>query len=94
VPQYRTPYRVEYFNVINKPKLDAVPPKDLQLVFETALGEIQNSQGAGQPPAHRTPIFTRPATGVPSQAQSEKRAVSDAAYALAQLWRISPHPAR
>ena len=79
----------------NKPKLDVVPPKDLQRVFETALGEIQHSQRACQPPAHRTPIFSRPTTTCkPSQEQSEKRAVSDAAYALAQLWKISPHPAR
>ena len=80
--------------MINKPRLDAVPPKDLQRVFETAVGEIQQAQSAGQRPAHRSPIFHRAAKNVPSQAQSEKRAVSDAAYALAQLWKISPHPAR
>jgi hypothetical protein len=85
---------VECFIVINKPRLDAVPPKDLQRVFETALGEIQQAQNAGQHSSYRTPIFRRGARNVPSQAQSEKRAVSDAAYALAQLWKISPHPAR
>jgi len=80
--------------VINKPKLDRVQPKDLQRVFETALGEIEQSQRAARPPAHRTPIFHRSQTSAPSLQQSEKRAVSDAAVALAQLWKISPHPAR
>jgi hypothetical protein len=85
---------VECFIVINKPRLDAVPPKDLQRVFETALGEIQEAQSADQRSSYRTPIFHRGAKSATSPAQSEKRAVSDAAYALAQLWKISPHPAR
>lgn len=79
--------------MINKPRLNVVPPKDLQRVFETALGEIQQAQSAGPSPSYRTPIFHR-TKGATSPAQSEKRAVSDAAYALAQLWKISPHPAR
>jgi hypothetical protein len=63
-------------------------------VFETALGEIKQAQITGQRPGYRTPIFHRATKTAPSPAQSEKRAVSDAAYALAQLWKISPHPAR
>jgi hypothetical protein len=77
--------------VIKKPELNAVPPMDLQRVFETALDEIQQTQRASQP-ARRTPILQRVART--TQAQSEKRAVSDAACALAQLWKVSPHPAR
>ena len=80
--------------MINKPRLDAVPPKDLQRVFEMALGEIQQAQNAGQHSSYRTPIFHRGAKSAPLPAPSEKRAVSNAAYALAQLWKISPHPAR
>jgi len=75
--------------VTNKPKRDSMPSTDLQRVFETALGEIQQTEGAT---ARRTPIFHR--TSTPSRAESEKRAMSDAAYALAQLWKISPNPAR
>jgi len=80
--------------VTNKPRLDAIPPKDLQRVFETALGDIQDAQGSGKPSASRRPVFHRVALVRPTQAQSEKRALSDAASALAQLWKISPHPAR
>ena len=76
--------------MINKPRLDVVPARDLQRVFETAVDEIERAEGIEQPPTHRTPIFRR----VPVPTQSAKRAVSDAACALAQLWKISPHPAR
>jgi hypothetical protein len=80
--------------VINKPRLDAVPPKDLQRVFETALGEIQQAQSVSQTAADSMPVSRGGVTSVTPQVKSEKRALSDAASALARLWKVSPHPAR
>lgn len=79
---------------MNKTKLSTVPTEDLQRVFETAVGELQQVECAGKRPGYRTAIFQRAAKGALSSARSEKRAVGDAACALAQLWKISPHPAR
>ena len=73
---------------MNKPRLDTVPPQDLKHRFETALGELLQVQAAGQALTERT------TSTAPLQLKSEKRAVSDAASALARLWKISPHPAR
>ena len=75
----------------NKTGGGTVLPQDLQRVFETAVGEIQHVQCADK---RRTPIFPRADDAAFSPARSEKRAVSDAACALAQLWKITAHPAR
>jgi len=82
--------------VINKfASQDAPSAKDLQQMFETAVCEIQQIEIAAQPVRHRTPIAPRiPATAATSRANAEKRAVSDAASALARLWKVSPHHAR
>ena len=74
----------------NKTRINAVPPMDLRRVFETAVGEIQQPESTNA--ARRTPIFHR--APAPSREQSEKRAMTDAALALAQLWKIAPHHAR
>jgi hypothetical protein len=64
-------------------------------MFETAVCEIQQVKIAAQLLRHRTPIVQRiPATAATSRANAEKRAVSDAASALARLWKVSPHHAR
>jgi hypothetical protein len=81
--------------VINKlDSTDAPSAKTLQQVFETAVCEIHQAEAAGQRVRHRTPIVQRFPAAAISQADAEQRAVSDAARALAQLWKVSAHHAR
>jgi hypothetical protein len=63
-------------------------------MFETAVCEIHRVEAAAQGIRYRTPIVQRAAGTTVSRADTEKRAVSDAARALAQLWQVSPHHAR
>lgn len=65
----------------------ATDPKD---TFENALALVRTDEGLRQPIAARhAPIAVRP----DAQA-TQKRALTDAARALAQLWNISPHLVR
>jgi hypothetical protein len=60
--------------------------------FETALASMQgNSEGRA-----RTAIAvrTRPIFPVLDEQATEKRALTDAARALARLWNVSPHLVR
>lgn len=62
-------------------------PKDM---FENALALVRTEEGLRQPmTARHAPIAARP----DAQA-TQKRALTDAARALAQLWKISPHLVR
>ena len=80
--------------MINKtPAHDVHSPEDLQRAFEAAVGEIHQAGHAMQRLRYRTPIVQRNPEP-PSRVETEKRAVSDAARALARLWKVSPHPAR
>jgi hypothetical protein len=80
--------------VINKALAhDVYSPADLQRAFEAAVGEIHQTGQAMQRLRYRTPIVQRNLEP-PSRVETEKRAVSDAAKALARLWKVSPHPAR
>jgi len=64
-------------------------PEDLRRVFETAVCEIhQADQAAKKRLQYRTPIVPRAKILGLSQAGAEKRALSDAARALAQLWKV------
>jgi hypothetical protein len=57
----------------------APPKNELRQTFETAIAQIQRG---GKPLSRsKTPIFVR---------TTEKRALTEAARALAQLWNISP----
>jgi hypothetical protein len=61
-----------------------LPADDLRRTFEMAVCQIHEADVASKRPAYRTPIVQR---GI-SQAYAEKRALSDAAQALALLWKV------
>jgi hypothetical protein len=65
-------------------------PEDLKRVFETAVCEIHQADIAANKKKleYRAPIVSRARILGLSQAGAEKRAVSDAARALAQLWKV------
>ncbi len=76
--------------VISKKVEQPIPqPKNLQRAFEHAVRDIYQVGLTGKVSQYRTPIVQR--TGhAPSSSplNAEKQAVSDAAKALAQLWKI------
>jgi hypothetical protein len=62
--------------------------EDLRRKFETAVCQIHEADLAAKKRAeYRTPIFQRERVSG-SQAYMEKRALSDAAQALALLWKL------
>lgn len=64
-------------------------PEVLRRVFETAVCEIyQADLAARRRSQYRTPIVPRTRILGISKDSAEKRAVSDAARALAQLWKV------
>ena len=64
-------------------------PADLRQVFESAVCEIhQPDVAAHRKLQYRAPIVPRAKVLGISQANAEKRALSDAARALAQLWKV------
>ena len=71
------------------------PAKNLKRAFESAVREIYQAGVAGEISRYRTPIVQRAGTGAyGSRVDAEKRALSDAAKALAQLWKVSPSSSR
>jgi hypothetical protein len=62
-------------------------PDDLRRAFETAVCEIHRADLAAKA-QYKIPIVSRARLLGLSQAGAEKRALSDAARALAQLWKI------
>ena len=67
------------------------PPsaEDLRLVFETAVGELHEADLAAKSPLkYHSPIVQRRKIVGISQADAEKRALSEAARALAELWKV------
>jgi len=75
----------------NSPAQTLPVSKNLQRVFESAVRDIYEVSITGKASRSRTPIAQRVST---SSVNDEKRALSDAAKALAQLWRISPNSVR
>ncbi len=65
-------------------------PDDLRNAFETAVCEIHRADVAAAKKTlrYRAPIVARAKVLGISQASAEKRALSDAARALAQLWKV------
>jgi hypothetical protein len=61
--------------------------EDLRRAFETAVCEIHRADLAAKA-QYRAPIVSRARLLGLSQAGAEKRALSDAANALAQLWKL------
>jgi len=71
-----------------------VPPlaRKLKHEFENAVRDVYQTAIGGKNANYRKPIFRR--SGDPnadSKVNAEKRAVADAAKALAQLWKIAPN---
>ena len=71
----------------------ASPMENPGQIFESALPVMQKGQGRtgrGQPVvARRVPIAL-----TENEPATEKRALTDAARALARLWKVSPHLVR
>ncbi|HKU27644.1 MAG TPA: hypothetical protein VJQ54_19390 [Candidatus Sulfotelmatobacter sp.] len=61
-----------------------------QQMFESALSVVQHNRPRRGSIAARTQPIARPH----SEQQEEKRALTDAARALATLWKVSPHLVR
>jgi hypothetical protein len=82
--------------MINKSMEQTSPtPKNLQRAFEHAVRDIYEVGLSGKISQYRTPIAQRLGVKAPSSpANAEKQALADAAKALAQLWKISPHLTR
>ncbi|MFZ1142217.1 MAG: hypothetical protein ABR881_06390 [Candidatus Sulfotelmatobacter sp.] len=76
----------------NKSSGQPLPPaKNLKRAFECAVRDIYQVGLTGKVSQYRTPIVQRAGTNVAGSAvDAEKRALSDAARALAQLWKVSP----
>lgn len=78
----------------NKPSIqNAVVPDNLQRTFENAVRDIYQASLTGKISRQRTPIVQRIASPE-SKFNAEKRALTDAARALAQLWKVSPNSSR
>jgi hypothetical protein len=68
---------------------------NLKHTFENAVRDIYEAGVTGKTSNYRRPIVQR--SHVPSEASSsnaQKRALSDAAKALAQLWKVAPNSGR
>jgi len=82
--------------MMNKSRAHSLPmPKNLQRAFESAVRDVYEVSRTGKPSRYRTPIASRAGSGEPeSSINAEKRALTDAAKALAQLWRVAPASSR
>jgi hypothetical protein len=72
----------------------APSPADLKHIFEAAVCDLHHPDMLVKNMQYRTPIVQRRSVQAVTPANAEKRAVSDAARALAQLWKVSAHVAR
>jgi hypothetical protein len=62
--------------------------EDLRRKFESAVCELRSDFTSNRGLQHRAPIVPRRKVLGLSQADAEKRAVSEAARALAALWKV------
>jgi len=67
---------------------------DLRRSFENAVSDIHRAELTGRVSQRRTPIAQRPCCKSESANGAEKRALSDAAKALAALWKLAPNSGR
>jgi hypothetical protein len=67
--------------------------QNLKRSFECAVRDIYQVGTTGKASPYRTPIARRPRV-TESNLNEEKRALTDAARALAQLWKVAPHHGR
>ena len=82
--------------MMNKSAGQALPPaKNLKRSFEYAVRDIYQAGLTGKVSRYRTPIGKRAGTTLSgSPVDAERRALSDAAKALAQLWKVAPNSSR
>lgn len=73
-----------------------IPPVDINLrrAFENAVHDIYEAGLSGKISSYRTPIVQRTSALIGSSENAQKKALSDAARALAQLWKISTSSSR
>jgi hypothetical protein len=64
--------------------------KTLKRAFERAVRDMYQASLTGEISKYRTPIVQRAGINASGSHVEEKRALSDAAKALAPLWKISP----
>jgi len=64
-----------------------MPADDPRRTFENAIAQIQQRT---ERRLSQMPIFDRKRTPARSEPASEKQALTDAARALARLWKVSP----
>jgi hypothetical protein len=67
---------------------------NLKHTFENAVRDIYQAGITGKTSNYRRPIVQRSHVHAESSANAQKRALSDAAKALAQLWRVVPNSGR
>jgi hypothetical protein len=66
----------------------------LKHTFENAVRDIYQAGITGKASNYRRPIVQRSHVPSESSANAQKRALSDAAKALAQLWKVGPNSSR
>ena len=66
----------------------------LKRTFENAVRDIYQAGVSGKMSSYRRPIVQRSGMPVESSVNAEKKALSDAAKALAQLWKVAPNSSR
>lgn len=69
-------------------------PRNLKREFENAVRDIYDASLPAKSANYRRPIFQRSRIAAQPPMNAEKRALADAAKALAQLWKISPNSSR
>jgi len=67
---------------------------NLKHTFENAVRDIYQAGITGKASSYRRPIAQRSHVPSESSANAQKRALSDAAKALAQLWKVAPNSGR
>lgn len=76
-----------------KPVAQVAPiSTNLQRTFENAVRDIY--QAGAKAPSYRMPIVPRARVAAESSENTQKKALSDAAKALAQLWKVAPNSSR
>lgn len=82
--------------MISKASQPSLPPSgNLKRAFESAVRDIYEVSLTGKASRHRRPIVQRAGRLAPeSSLGAEKRALSDAAAALARLWNVAPNSVR
>lgn len=71
--------------------IQACSVENPKAAFECALAAMRQGNSERKPQAA---IAARRRLAAPQQQATEKRALTDAARALAQLWNVSPHLVR